>query len=63
MVGDKNFLSMSNLCLFNELMGIHMDFIVSFHQVSVPNFTDVLSVKVAAAQHEEYLDKELGLYI
>ena len=44
-------------------MGIHMDFIVSFHQVSVPNFTDVLSVKVAAAQHEEYLDKELGLYI
>jgi len=40
-----------------------MDFIVSFHQVSVPDFMDVFPIKIVAAQHEEYLAEELGLYI
>lgn len=62
MVGDKIFLAMSNMCLLNELIGIHMGFIVSFHQVSMPNFTDVFLVKVAATQREEYLAEELGLF-
>jgi hypothetical protein len=40
-----------------------MDFIVSFHQVSVPDFMDVFPVKIVATQHEEYLAEEFGLHI
>jgi hypothetical protein len=63
MVGDKIFLAMSNLYFFNQSRGIHVDFNVAFHLVSVLDFTNMFLVRVVVAQHEEYVAEEHSLNV
>lgn len=50
MMGDKIFLTMSNLYFFNLSIRIHVDFIATFHSVSFLDFKDVFLIKAAVDQ-------------
>jgi hypothetical protein len=47
MVGGKVFLVISYLHLFKQSNGMYVDFSTTFHLVLVPDFVDVLPVRVA----------------
>jgi len=58
---DKIFVTVSNLYFFNLLRGIQVNFSAAFHLALVPNFKDMLLVRVVATQHEEYITEKSGL--
>jgi hypothetical protein len=58
---DKIFLTLSNLYFFNLLRGIQVNFSAAFHLALVPDFADILLVRVVAAQHGEYITEKSGL--
>jgi hypothetical protein len=58
-IGDKLFISMSNMYLFNLYKGMHMNFSESFPD-EVPNFEDVFSIRALVAKDDVYLTQESG---
>jgi len=62
-VGDKIFLAISNLYFSKQSRRMYVDFSTTFHPVLVPNFVDVLLVKVVVALHRVYLAKKPRLDI
>ncbi|KAG6750278.1 hypothetical protein POTOM_047382 [Populus tomentosa] len=57
-IGDKLFISMSNMYLFNLYKGMHMNFNESFPDGQVLDFKNVFSIRALAAKDYVYLTQE-----